>query len=157
VSVSRSALTVEDVFGAMERVDVDASTEVTRGAGYVSVTDQNTSRLQPGDALSIYGVALGGGVFRAGRITANGFIGRDGLVAQSGSGFIDVRLRKARLSTEYNETPERFVLDPVCRCSRPAGSRCVTLRRALVRISRASLPMTVPMSRCFSGCTDCSG
>ena len=96
VSLSGTTLTVEDVFGAQQRVQTDASTDVLRGTGYTYFSDHDLSRLRLGDYLWIAGNAVDRGVFQAGRITANGFIGRDGIVTDRGHGFIDVRLRKSR-------------------------------------------------------------
>jgi hypothetical protein len=121
VSFSGTTLNVEDVFGAMQRVETSASTDVARGVDYAFITDHNTSRLRAGDALYIYGSAVGSGVFRAGRITANGFIGRDGIVTQRGDGFIEVLLRKARPANEYEDVPERFLLDPSLEVQSPRG------------------------------------
>jgi hypothetical protein len=121
MSISGSMLIVEDVFGAQQRVQTGRETDVARGAGHTYVSDHDITRLQPGDALWIAGNVVDSDVFQGGRVNANGFIGRDGIIEDKSEAFIDVRLRKSRLATEFEDEPTRFLLDPSVQVQSPRG------------------------------------
>lgn len=109
VSLANGVVTVEDGEGR-HSVAYTAETQIRRGAGYVFVTDNDASRLHLGDSLFVE--AIPSESLFAKVITANAFIGRDGLVAASGPDYLDVHLRPDRLATEYEDQMRRFYIDP---------------------------------------------
>jgi DNA-binding CsgD family transcriptional regulator len=99
---------------------VDGETVVMRGEGHEMVEDHNVSRLEIGDSLEVT-ADRGALPAVAGTITANGFIGRDGIVVGVGPDYLDARVRPDRLADTFNEEPTRFLIDPNCTIERVAS------------------------------------
>jgi hypothetical protein len=107
VRLRGNVLTVRDGEGEHEFL-VTAETEVARGVGHQFVTDHDLGRILPTDSLTVVGLGSPGELPVAEAITVNGFIGRDGIVISRGEFYVDVRLRRDRLSSEYDETATRI-------------------------------------------------
>jgi DNA-binding CsgD family transcriptional regulator len=110
VSVEAGSYFVDDGEREVEFV-VTQDTLLDRGEGHMMVEDHDLSRLQPGDSLFV-AAKFGTSPLVAELITANGFIGRDGLIAAIGPDYLDVRLRGPEIDDDFSAESTRFLLDP---------------------------------------------
>ncbi len=109
--IEGNVLTIDD--GEGERSFLfDAATEVHRAIGNAWTVDHDVSRLRTGDYVFISVRRQPDGSALAVAVSANAFVTRDGIVAARGDDYFDARLRRDRLSPEFEDTPTRVWLDP---------------------------------------------
>lgn len=122
--IASNELIVADGNGE-QSIDVDSSTELSRGDGHIWKTDHDLTRLKPGDDVYVVQAANANNDFVAEDVTANSFIGRDGIVAAVGKDSLSLRLRTDRLSKDFAPDSTIFYIDPSTRIVRlgPGGSQ----------------------------------
>ncbi len=110
-SIDGDVLMLADGEGDKE-VQLDAATIVARPVGHTWSVDRDHSRLRIGDDVTIAGHPQPDSSLLAVVVSANIYVTHDGIITAIAADHFDVRMRKDRLSTQYNDEPTRIWLAP---------------------------------------------